>query len=161
MDLSKSFEFFNPDKHTDRIHIIGVGSIGSTVAELLARFGLKKFSLYDFDTVEPKNIVNQMFTTRHIGMEKTEAVKEMILGYAMIAHSFSTEYGRPCIWIEDLYLLEEARGNGFASQFFEFLTEKYSDHILRLESENENEHAMEVYKRKGFSEMPYVEMYRK
>ncbi len=92
---------------------------------------------------------------------ETPAVKEMILGYAMIAHSFSTEYGRPCIWIEDLYLLEEARGNGFASQFLEFLTEKYSDHILRLESENENEHAMEVYKRKGFSEMPYVEMYRK
>jgi ribosomal protein S18 acetylase RimI-like enzyme len=50
---------------------------------------------------------------------------------------------------------------GLASQFLEFLSEKYADHILRLESENENEHAMEVYKRKGFSEMPYVEMYRK
>jgi GNAT superfamily N-acetyltransferase len=92
--------------------------------------------------------------------EKPEP-KDIVLGYAMIAHSFSTEYGRPCIWIEDLYLAEEARGKGLASQFLEFLTEKYSDHIIRLESENENEHAMEVYKRKGFSEMPYVEMYRK
>lgn len=92
---------------------------------------------------------------------ETPAVKENLLGYAMIAHSFSTEYGRPCIWIEDLYLLETARGKGLASQFLEFLAEKYSDHIMRLESENENEHAMEVYKRNGFSEMPYVEMYRK
>ena len=92
---------------------------------------------------------------------ETEAVKEKLLGYAMIAHSFSTEYGMPCIWIEDLYLIKEARGMGLASQFLEFLSEKYADHILRLESENENEHAMEVYKRKGFSEMPYVEMYRK
>ncbi len=37
---------------------------------------------------------------------ETEAVKEKILGYAMIAHSFSTEYGMPCIWIEDLYLIK-------------------------------------------------------
>lgn len=92
---------------------------------------------------------------------ETEAVKEKLLGYAMIAHSFSTEYGMPCIWIEDLYLIKEARGMGLASQFLEFLSEKYADHILRLESENENEHAMEVYKRNGFSRMPYVEMYRK
>ena len=92
---------------------------------------------------------------------ETEAVKEKLLGYAMIAHSFSTEYGMPCIWIEDLYLIKEARGMGLASQFLEFLSEKYADHILRLESENENERAMEVYKRNGFSRMPYVEMYRK
>ena len=91
----------------------------------------------------------------------TDAVKEKILGYAMLAHSFSTEYGMPCIWIEDLYILEEARGKGLASQFIGFLTKKYSDHILRLESEDENEHAMEVYRRNGFSTMPYVEMYRK
>ena len=107
------------------------------------------------ETEDPESAVNDGTAP------EASPVKEQILGYAMIAHSFSTEYGRPCIWIEDLYLLEEARGNGFASQFLEFLTEKYSDHILRLESENENEHAMEVYKRKGFSEMPYVEMYRK
>lgn len=79
MNLSKSFEFFDPATCKDRINIIGCGSVGSTVAELLARFGLEKFSIYDFDYVEPKNIVNQMFTTKHIGMNKTEAVKEIML----------------------------------------------------------------------------------
>lgn len=78
MDLSKSFEFFDPNKCKERIHIIGCGSVGSTVAELLARFGLTKFSLYDFDIVEPKNIVNQMFTCEHIGMKKVDAVEQMI-----------------------------------------------------------------------------------
>ena len=27
-----------------------------------------------------------------------------VQGYAMVAKSFSTEFGKPCIWIEDLYL---------------------------------------------------------
>lgn len=78
MNLSKSFEFFNPSSMKGRVHIIGCGSVGSTVAELLARFGIEDFVLYDFDVVEPHNIVNQMFTTKHLYRPKTECVKEML-----------------------------------------------------------------------------------
>jgi molybdopterin/thiamine biosynthesis adenylyltransferase len=60
------------------IHIVGCGSVGSTVAELLARFGCEKFTLYDFEVVEPKNIANQMFVFNQIGKKKTEAVTEII-----------------------------------------------------------------------------------
>lgn len=74
MNLSKSFDFFNPDAFTDRIHIIGCGSVGSTVAELLIRFGLKNISLYDFDVVEDKNLVNQMFTGDDLYKPKVERV---------------------------------------------------------------------------------------
>jgi molybdopterin/thiamine biosynthesis adenylyltransferase len=48
------------------------------VAELLARFGLTKLTLYDFDTVEPKNLANQMFRQEHIGMPKTTALYYML-----------------------------------------------------------------------------------
>lgn len=34
---------------------------------------------------------------------------EIILGYAMLAKSFSTEFGKSCIWFEDLYLKPEFR----------------------------------------------------
>ena len=61
MDLSKSYEYFQPEKLTDRVHIIGCGSVGSTVAENLARSGVTKFTLWDFDVVEPHNLANQMF----------------------------------------------------------------------------------------------------
>ena len=37
MDLSKSYDYFQPEKQDDRIHIIGCGSVGSTVASMLAR----------------------------------------------------------------------------------------------------------------------------
>ena len=84
-----------------------------------------------------------------------------LLGYAMLAHSFSTEYGIRCVWIEDIYLKEEARGKGFASDFFKHINAAYPDALHRLESEHENLHALEVYKSHGFSEMPYAELYRK
>lgn len=79
MDLSKSYEFFKPEECRERIHIIGCGAIGSTVAENLARFGLTKITLYDFDRVEPHNIANQMFTTDDIGKTKVEAVAEYLM----------------------------------------------------------------------------------
>lgn len=78
MNLSKSYEWFQPESVNERIHIIGCGSVGSTIAELLSRFGLTKISLYDFDTVEPHNIVNQMFTSKDIGKLKVNAVADML-----------------------------------------------------------------------------------
>lgn len=74
MNLSKSFDFFNPEKCKDRINIIGCGSVGSAVAELLARFGLENVNLYDFDIVEEHNLANQMFTTKNLYKPKLEGV---------------------------------------------------------------------------------------
>lgn len=81
-----------------------------------------------------------------------------IQGYAMIAKSFSTEFGKPCIWIEDLYLQEEARNQGLGQGFFDFITEKYQGSLFRLEVEEENRRAIHVYEKCGFSRLPYVEM---
>ena len=84
-----------------------------------------------------------------------------VKGYAMIAHSYSTEFGKHCIWIEDIYLEEELRGNGIATEFFQWLKEQYPDSINRLEVERENERAMKTYGKNGFEEMPYLEMIRR
>lgn len=78
MDLSKSYEFFQPEKCTDTIHIIGCGSVGATVAECLARFGLTRFKLYDFDIVEAHNIANQIFDETHIGKPKVDCTLDII-----------------------------------------------------------------------------------
>lgn len=79
MDLSKSYEFFQPDKITERIHIVGCGSVGSTIAENLARCGLTKLTLWDFDKVEPHNIVNQIFTQQDVGNLKVNALKDILV----------------------------------------------------------------------------------
>lgn len=78
MDLSKSYEYFQPEKCPERLHIIGCGSVGSTVAENLVRTGLTNFTLYDFDRVESHNLANQMFRQEHIGTPKVEALLAML-----------------------------------------------------------------------------------
>lgn len=78
MDLSKSYEFFQPEKDDSRIHIVGCGSVGSTVAENLARCGITKMTLWDFDKVEPHNIVNQMFRQQDVGRLKVDALKDIL-----------------------------------------------------------------------------------
>jgi len=81
-----------------------------------------------------------------------------ILGYGMIAKSFSTEFGKTCIWIEDLYMKPECRGMGIGTAFFAWLDEKYPNTVKRLEVEEENEKALYVYRKCGFEELPYMEM---
>lgn len=81
-----------------------------------------------------------------------------ILGYAMAAKGFSTEFGKPCIWLEDLYIKENFRGHGIAKIFFEYITEKYKEHVFRLEVEEDNTRAVSVYRSAGFDVLPYTEM---
>jgi len=79
VNLAKSHDFFKPeDLGTDRVHIIGCGATGSTLAELLARFGITNITLYDFDAVEGKNLANQMFFHQHIHVPKVDAVASII-----------------------------------------------------------------------------------
>lgn len=79
-------------------------------------------------------------------------------GYAMIAKSYSTEFGKPCIWIEDLYIREVFRGMGLGKQFFVFLSNQFHDCIFRLEVESDNLPALRLYEKCGFTELPYMEM---
>lgn len=83
---------------------------------------------------------------------------EDILGYTMVAKSFSTEFGKPCIWIEDIYIKEEYRGMGLATTFFKMIEDRYPNSIFRLEAEEENRRAIKTYEKNGFTVMPYLEM---
>lgn len=78
IDLSKSLDFFDPNARNDRIHIIGCGSVGANVAVQLVRSGLTKLTLWDFDTVDPHNLANQVFRQKDIGQPKTAALLDIL-----------------------------------------------------------------------------------
>ena len=76
----------------------------------------------------------------------------------MLVKSFSTEFGGECIWIEDVFIEKNFRGQGIGTQFMNFVKEKYHDKILRLETEHDNLKAVKLYKSCGFKELPYLEL---
>lgn len=77
MDLNKHLEFFNPTELIkEEIHILGCGALGSNVALQLAKLGLEKLIIWDYDTVEEHNITNQVYNIEDIGKLKTDALEK-------------------------------------------------------------------------------------
>ena len=62
------------------IAVFGLGGVGGTCLEALARTGFKHFLLIDFDKVDPSNLNRQiLYTQKDIVRNKVEAAKEKIL----------------------------------------------------------------------------------
>ena len=78
MDLSKSYDYFQPEKVKERIHIVGCGSVGATLAENLVRLGLTNLTLWDMDMVSPHNLANQIFRYKDIGKSKVQCLAEIL-----------------------------------------------------------------------------------
>lgn len=61
------------------IAILGLGGLGSAVAGAMAKIGIGKMLLSDYDVVEPSNLNRQHYFIDQIGMLKTDALKDNIL----------------------------------------------------------------------------------
>lgn len=58
------------------VAVCGLGGLGSDIAIALARAGIGKLVLIDFDTVDITNLHRQQYKANQIGMSKTEALQE-------------------------------------------------------------------------------------
>lgn len=81
-----------------------------------------------------------------------------VTAFMLISKSFSQEAGGSVVWIEEIYVLEEYRGRGIGSEFFEFLEKNVPAVRYRLEVEPENERAVALYERLGYRFLPYNQM---
>ena len=62
------------------IAVFGLGGVGGTALEALARTGLAHFIIVDFDKVDPSNLNRQiLYTSKDILKDKVEAAKERLL----------------------------------------------------------------------------------
>jgi sulfur carrier protein ThiS adenylyltransferase len=84
---SEEFESLMMARHTPGIHqkikksivgIAGLGGLGSAIAIALARIGVGRLILVDFDVVEPSNLNRQQYFVHQIGMPKVEALQKNI-----------------------------------------------------------------------------------
>lgn len=74
------------DKIRERIvTIVGVGGIGSWTALLISRLGVRRIVLYDDDIVELGNISGQLYSSRHIDMNKVDALSRELADYSLFS----------------------------------------------------------------------------
>lgn len=85
---------------------------------------------------------------------------DQIMGYSFLTKCHSTEVGGLCLWIEELYILEQYRSQGIGREFIAFLEEEYKGKVerIRMEVEPSNVRAMELYERLGFEKLSYVQL---
>ncbi len=61
-----------------KVAIAGLGGLGSNIAVMLARTGVGRLLLVDFDLVEPSNLNRQNYYIADLGLPKTVALQEQI-----------------------------------------------------------------------------------
>lgn len=86
----RTVSVWGEEAHTDfarlRIGIVGLGSVGAMVAETLARMGLQKFVLIDFDRVKRHNLDRLVIASaQDVGRLKVDVAAERVRAVATAA----------------------------------------------------------------------------
>ena len=79
-------------------------------------------------------------------------------GFVLLSKTFSQEAGGLSVTIEEIYIDEDYRGRGLATEFFDYLKSLDEIKRLRIEVEDYNEGAKRLYERTGFKLLPYLQM---
>ena len=66
------------DFRDNKISIVGCGANGGFIGMCLAKIGMTKFVLYDFDKIESHNIPNQLFEEASVGKLKVDETKDVM-----------------------------------------------------------------------------------
>jgi molybdopterin-synthase adenylyltransferase len=81
-DYSRQRGYFDPSRHGGSVTLIGAGGIGSPTGLALAKLGVPRIDVIDFDTVETHNLPNQMFTAGRLGESKSFALASDMQSHA-------------------------------------------------------------------------------
>lgn len=82
-ELDRAFDERFPAKIKEKlagasVAVAGLGGLGSNIAVNLARSGVGHLLLIDFDDVDVTNLNRQMYMIPHLGMPKTEAMRDIL-----------------------------------------------------------------------------------
>ena len=111
------------DLRTKRIALIGCGTIGGYLAELLIRsgagMGSKSLDLYDHDTYGPHNFGRHTLSTRDFGKHKAVALKDRLIDSThLMVNVEAHKYGFPIMksFLSHYDIVIDATGRGPVSK---------------------------------------------
>lgn len=114
---------------------------------------------YEEEAAEgPMNEEKVKLTIKTLGEQPTAGAILMaegeadILGYAIIIHYWSNEYGGWLAFLDELFIDKPYRSLGLGTRFVQYITQEYGDHIIGtgLEVMPNNIRALQLYQRLGF-----------
>ena len=117
------------------VAICGLGGLGSNIAVSLARAGVGKLILIDFDKVDITNMHRQQYKTNQIGQYKTDALSDNLKETApyieLITHTVRVTEDNAVEFLEEADIICEAFDDAEAKAMLTNLVlEKMSDKFL-------------------------------
>lgn len=122
---------------------------------------------YSGDATISKPDMDKFKNTFDRVIEKSPYIRGLIIeyqnktvGYCLLAFTWICEAGGNVVWIDELYIKSEFRGNGLGSEFMKWVIEKYKNEhtTLRLEVCPENLKVKKLYESYGFKQLGYLQM---
>lgn len=115
-------------------------------------------------TVDRQNFAS----TFDLAMEQSPFLRLLIIedagrpaGYGQLSFTYSNEVGGMVVFMEELYIRQAHRGKGYGHDFFAFVERAYpAVRRFRLEVRADNTKAIALYRRLGYSNIPYTQMGR-
>lgn len=110
----------------------------------------------NFENTFDEVLSNSPFATSYIAEKNGNAQ-----GYALLSFTYSNEAGGMVVWIEELFVKAEFQSKGIGSELLSYIIKKYKGRAarFRLEVEDDNIGAKKLYKRFGFEDLCYQQMY--
>lgn len=118
-----------------RVAVCGLGGLGSNIAFALARCGVGRLHLIDFDCVDLTNLNRQQYTIAQLGRPKPQALKEELLAvnpYLDICTDWVkiTEDNLPELLKDDRYICEAFDAPEEKAMLTNFVLENFPDKYL-------------------------------
>ena len=135
------------------VAVFGLGGVGGTALEALARTGIQHFIIVDFDKVDASNLNRQiLYTTKDIGCDKTEAAKDRLLAInpdvdvkAFKCKAQDFDFNQKIDYLVDaiddvdgkLYLLKKAQENNIPSIMSLGMANRFKPEQVRVSKLNQ------------------------
>ena len=83
------------------------------------------------------------------------------IGYLLLSKTYSNEEGGYVTWVEEVYINDKYQGKGYGEITMKDIYQQFKDEtkVFRLEVSPENKAIIDFYKRHGYEERVYLQMY--
>ena len=109
---------------------------------------------YPIDAAVSKNLFSEFILNEQLGRGWVLLLDGQVAGYFILTFVFSFEYKGRIAFLDELYIVPEARGKGLAKRAIDFIHEQakvLNIKIIYLEVEGHNAAARSLYLSKNFT----------
>jgi len=108
---------------------------------------------FAFDAAASRSMVRHLLANEQVGAVYLARQNGRAVGYLVLTHCYSLEFGGPFVLLDEIYVLPDEQGAGLGKRLIDVASAYCRDNgfgYLRLEVQKKNARAVAVYQAYGF-----------